>query len=563
MKNKFMAAVAIVAIVAASGVARAEDSSDVNALKAQAAALRKQNAALEQRINKIEQTQASQSAKVNKVAAQQAAAPAPASTDFVGLVTKGPLEVISDDGPICWKGVCVFGGIDAGLNYATHGAPLSDKYYNGNEMATKPGGKSIFGFNPNGLSNSNVGIKGSYEVLPGLSGVFIASTLFNPQSGQLQNAQGSLVEVQGVPLAQQQQNADGSRGGQAFNDQLNVGVSSKEFGTLTFGRHRNFTTDLVGAYDATGGAPAFSLIGYSGSYVTGAAYTGNGRWDDSFKYKVEYGPARFGAMYKFADGNGGTNQGNTTYVATTAHYYASHNDAAQFDLGASYGGFDIDGVIGYFHQAISSSALSTIQLFGTSTFTPSVGAATVTTGNNNSGTLAGTPADATNGAIAAKYTWGQWKFYAGWAHIILHNPQNPVGIGAEAAQGGYILSTVNNAGYPHAKLLDTEWGGVRYSYDPKTDIITQYVHVSQNAYGTTANLATCGLATFNKATNLAPRSSACSGDVNQVGAFVDYHFTKRFDVYGGFSYSVFTGGLASGFISPNDFSPTVGARFVF
>jgi predicted porin len=51
--------------------------------------------------------------------------------------------------------------------------------------------------------------------------------------------------------------------------------------------------------------------------------------------------------------------------------------------------------------------------------------------------------------------------------------------------------------------------------------------------------------------------------MDQVGAFVDYHFTKRFDVYGGFSYSTLGGGLAAGYINATDFSPTVGARFVF
>jgi len=48
-------------------------------------------------------------------------------------------------------------------------------------------------------------------------------------------------------------------------------------------------------------------MGYSGTYVSGQAYTDNGRWDDSLKYKVSYGPARFAAMYKFRDGNGGSN----------------------------------------------------------------------------------------------------------------------------------------------------------------------------------------------------------------------------------------------------------------
>jgi predicted porin len=571
MKNKFMAAVAILAVVAASGVARAEDSADVKALKAQAAALRKQNAALESRINKIEKTQAAESAKVNKVAAQQGAAPAP--TDYLGLVTKGPLEVIADDGPICWKGICIFGGIDGGLSYATHGAPLNDKYYNGSEMLNKAGRGGFFGFNPNGLANSNVGIKGSYEILPGVSGVFIASTLFNPQSGQLQNAPGSLVEQQGVPLNLQSQNGDGSRGGQAFNDQLNVGFSSKEFGTLTFGRHRTFANDLVGAYDATGGAPAFSYMGYSGAWAGGAGYTAYTRWDNSLKYKVEYGPARFGAMYKFADGNGGTNIGNATAVTAATKFYPIHNDAGQVDLGLSYGGFDIDGVLGYYHQQINAGALGATQLSLTSgtqsSFTPPAGGAQTSAGNN-AGTLTGTAADATFGAIAAKYTWNQWKFYAGWAHTILQNPRNPVGIGADSAQGGYILSSVNNNGFNHTqRVLDTEWGGVRYSWDPKTDIVVQYEHANQNNYlGNTVITAgadgnNCNANRVHTVTYGSARSGACAGTMDQVGAFVDYHFTKRFDVYGGFSYSTLGGGLAAGYINATDFSPTVGARFVF
>ncbi|MCW2274259.1 putative porin [Rhodoblastus acidophilus] len=561
MKNHLMAAAAVLALMSASSVAYAGDQADVKALKAQAAELKKQNAALEQRLNKLE--------------TQQAADASASPTDFLAQVTKGPLPVVLDDGPICWKGICINGAIDGGLAWAQHGAPLNAKYYNGNGMLTSQANRPYFGFNPNGLGSSQIGIKGSVEILPGWSGVFTANTYFNPQSGQLQNAPGSLVDNQGLPVAARSLSADGSRGGQAFNDQLFVGVSSKDFGTLTFGRHRTFATDLVVAYDATGGASAYSLLGYSGSYVSGLGYTGDGRWDNSLKYKVSYGPARFGAMYKFIDGNGGSNWGNTTCLigstgcpvgtvnGTTVPrvFYARHNDAAQFDLGASYGGFDIDGVIGYYHQATTGAALSSLQLSGTSTFTPPLpGAALTTVGNNNSGTLSGTAQDATGGAIGAKYTWNQWKFYAGWAHLISHNPADPVGIGSQNDQGGYVYSSVNNRAFPRARLLDTEWFGVRYAWDPKTDIVAQYVHVGQNNYYTNtpagAVAANCG------GTN-AVRASSCSGYINQFGAYVDYHFTKRFDVYGGVSYSNFAGGLAAGYFYNTNWTPSVGARFVF
>ena len=101
---------------------------------------------------------------------------------------------------------------------------------------------------------SNIGVKGRTELLPGLNGVFWASTLFNPQSGQLQSAPGAIIANQGLNYRAYSINLDGARGGQAFNDQLYVGFSNKTFGQLTFGRHRSLASDLLSAYDATGGS---------------------------------------------------------------------------------------------------------------------------------------------------------------------------------------------------------------------------------------------------------------------------------------------------------------------
>jgi predicted porin len=586
MKNKFKAAVAVVAIMTATGVAHAQ-TADVATLKQEAAALKKQNEALELRLNKLEKQQANQAS---------VAAPAPTSFMADGLPNfKGPLPCAlpSLDGPLTFCGITLFGTIDAGLGYTNHGLPTNGNLYLGDSVLGSKARNAYFGVSPNNLSVSIIGLKGSTELLPGLSGVFWASTNVNPQSGKLSNAPGSQVDNNGASVFNYSNNGDGSRGGQAFNDQLFVGLSSPTFGQLTFGRHRTFATDLVGAYDATGGASAFSLIGYSGSYVSGQAFTGNGRWDDSFKYRIEYGPVHAGAMYKFADGNGGSNFGNVGgnvctaansnsklagYVAgcsastlLTQGFATPKNDAAQFNLGGSYAGFDIDGVIGYYHQAITTSILSASQAGGIDTFISNNGLKTVTYGNNNANTLATTQvADATAGAIGAKYTWEQFKFYAGWSHIILHNPANNVGIGADNAQGGYILSSVTNNSYYSAKLLDTFWVGGKYAYDPKTDIIAEYQHVNQNGYGSAAQLATCGNATINPVTGsstlangAAARSGACSGSINSGSIFVDYHFTKRFDVYGGVLVNYYSGGLASGYFYTSNVAPTVGARFTF
>jgi predicted porin len=618
MKNKFMAAAAVVAILTATG-AQAQ-TADIATLKEQSAALKKQNAALEARLNKLEKEQ---------VAQAKASAAQPASTAFMAAdlsSVKGlPIPqcaLPALDGPLTFCGITIFGTIDAGLGWVNNGLPINSKFYQGNEsiVATGKAGHPYFGIVPNGLSTSTLGVKGTQEIWNGWSGVFMASTNINPQSGQLANGAGSLVDNNGINRNSQSLSGSGSRGGQAFNDQLYVGVSNKDFGQLTFGRHRSFGTDLAVAYDPAS-SNAYSLIGYSGTYAAGIGNTENARWDNSLKYRVEFPvgegfSGRFGLMYKFIDGNGGSTVGNgytaTTQIASNTviggvpQYFTSHNDAGQIALGGSYGALDIDGVLGYYHQSISPSSLSAPQLNGTSTFAsnvfnPAAGAfrSTVTTGNNNAGTLAGTAEDTAGGAIGAKYTWNQFKFYAGWAHAVLNNPKDVVGIGAQTDQGGYNLSSVNNGAFPNTRVLDTFWGGARYAYSAQLDFAIGYYHVNQNGYGfangtplvasfgtaaaggpaSNSSLATCGLPAYinnvNGATFVtpagvrhynyqsAPRSGTCSGQFNQIGGFVDYHFNKRFDIYAGMAYSVATGGLASGYINPNNWSPTIGARFTF
>ena len=253
MKNKFMAAAAVVAILTATG-AHAQ-TADIAALKAQSAALKKQNAALEARLNRLEKEQVAQAKQ-----APQSGQPAASSfmaADLPSLKGIPQCALPSLEGPLTFCGITIFGTVDAGLGYASNGLPMNSKLYLGDELNNKFAHGSYFGINPNGLSVSTVGIKGSEEILPGLSGVFMASTNFNPQSGQLSNAAGSIIDNNGLNRNNYSNLGDGSRGGQAFNDQLYVGLASKEFGQLTFGRHRSLTTDLVGAYDPTGGSSAY------------------------------------------------------------------------------------------------------------------------------------------------------------------------------------------------------------------------------------------------------------------------------------------------------------------
>ena len=589
MKNRLLVFTALLLILGAAE-ARADD---LSVLKQQTSELQKNNEALIRRLEKLEKRQA---ARQGAQGTGQSPPPAAGPEAFLAQAAANPSTLLTGSGPLTWKGVTVFGTIDAGLGWASSGLPINGKYYQGAEVVNKYATHSYFGVVPNGLSNSTIGIKGSEEILPGLAGVFYASTFFNPQSGQLQNAPGSIVDNQGLNRNQYSNFGDGSRGGQAFNDQLYVGLASRDFGQLTIGRQRPLADDLKNAYDPAA-ANTFSPIYNSGAYVSGLGNSANARWDDAFKYRIEYGPVRGSAIYKVADGNGGSNVGlggavtANTLPGGSPQYFASKNDAGQIGLGVSYGGLDVDGVLGYFHQAIStSSPLTAAQLGGASTFTSNSFTAadanqvTTSAGNLNAGTLSSTASDIAGGAIGAKYTWNQFKFFAGWAHEVYHNPANNVGIGAQADQGGYVISSINNGAYPHAKLLDTVWVGAKYAYDAKTDITLAYYHVAQNGYGFAANthgvlntasisLATCSLpaymtaaATINGtkyAAQSAPRSATCSGELNAVSTYVDYHFTPRFDVYGGIIYSVVTGGMASNDYNPNNWAPTAGLRYTF
>jgi predicted porin len=544
--NRIVTAV-LSAILASASVAHADD---VGKLIDEAATLKKQNEALERCLDKLEKREA-----------------VPARTADSYLTQAGaPLAALAaGDGPLTYNGVTLFGAIDAGLGWASYGLPINGKFYLGNNLLNKNATHSYFGISPSNLSQTALGVKGATELAPGLSGVFYASTGINPQSGQLANAPGSIVDNNGLNRNAYSLNGDGSRGGQAINDQLYVGLASKTFGQLTFGRHKSLTGDMVGAYDPAGAAYAFSVIGYSGGPVAGLGDTESGRLDDSLKYRVEYGPVHAAAIYKFADGNGGCNYiGALTAPKNTAQTcYATGNDGGQIGAGFNYASFDFDGVLGYFHQAVSVGPLNGAQAFtGASTFTPNVGAP-VTSIGVNANTLTGTISDNTGWALAGKYTYGPWKFYAGWAHVIFHNPSENVGVGAQNDQGGYSLSTVNNAAFPHAKLLDTLWLGARYAYDAKTEIFSAFYMERQNGYGSAANLATCALPAYIAYNQTSPRSGTCAGNLYGASAYVDYHFTKRFDVYGGLMYTSVTGGIASGYFSASNWAPTVGARFTF
>jgi predicted porin len=472
-------------------------------------------------------------------------------------------DFLLSDCSLTWRGITLYGAYDVGVGWVTHGLPENGFNYEGESLVNRNGNHSRFLVAPNNLSQTQIGLRGKEQFLPGWSVVFNASTGFNPQSGNLANLGASNTINAGLPRDRYTFAGDGARAGQAFNDELYGGFSSAVFGTLTFGRQRSLGVDAMLAYDPAGGAYSFSFIGYNG-LMAGGGDTEDTRWDDALKYRFVYGPAHFGAMYKFADGQGGCYSPSANWTAAACTPESPHNSAYGFDVGGVYGGFSADVVAQHVNQAISVlnpllGPTSPTQPYESTTDSintnPINGTNLIGTGNTEYGIVT----DNTAVMAAARYAMRQWKFYGGYEYIHQTNPTNPLGVGA-TAQGGYRLSGVEDDNLDSPKNVQVFWTGMKYAFDKGTDMTLSYYHEIQNNFRVPA---ACSQSTGFR--------SSCAGTLDEVSLYADHHLTKHFDVYGGIAYSDVTGGLAIAiphgpgvpYYHNNNTAPTLGARFAF
>ena len=483
---------------------------------------------------------------------------APAASEACGSFQ----DFVTTSCPLTWHGITIYGTYDVGVGWVSHGLPENGYNYEGESLVNRNGNHSQYVIAPNNLSQTGFGIKAKEEFMEGWYGVFNASTGVNPQSGQLANMAATNTTNNGLPRSSYSETGDGARAGQAFNDEIYGGISSADFGTLTFGRQRALGTDAMLLYDPAGGAYSFSFIGYNG-LMAGGGDTQDTRWDNALKYRITYGPVHFGAMYKFVDGQGGCYSASATWTAATCTPESSHNAAYGLDLGGTYDRFSADVVYQHVDQAISvlnpllgpASLTAPYQSTTNSINTnPITGPNLISTANTEYGIVTNNSAI----MVAAKYTWDPFKFFVGYEHIRQMNPTHPLGVGA-TAQGGYLLSGVEDNNLDSPKLVQIAWTGVKYAYDNKTDITLSAYHQWQSNF---------------RVPSACPPSSyraSCSGFLNEISLYTDHHFTKRFDVFAGVAYSNVSGGMAIAiphgpgvpYLNKNNTAPVIGARFTF
>jgi predicted porin len=464
---------------------------------------------------------------------------------------------------LTWHGVTLYGTYDIGVGWVSHGLPENGYNYEGASLVNRNGYQHRFLIAPNNLQQTGLGVRGKEEFQPGWSVVFNASSGINPQSGLLANASATQTINNGLPRSSYSYTIDGARAGQPFNDEIYAGVSSAHFGTLTFGRQRALGTDAMLLYDPAGGSYAFSYIGYNGT-MAGGGDTENSRWDSALKYRLTYGPVHFGAMYKFADGNGGCYSASATWTAATCTPESAHNNAFGFDGGAEHGKLSADVVFQLYNQAISVlnpllGPQSPTQAYQSTTNSINTNPITGINLIGTTNTVYGIVTD--NKAImgAVKYAWDPFKFFGGYEYIWQNNPTDPLGVGA-SDQGGYIMSGVEDNNLDSEKLVQIWWTGVKYAYDRKTDITFAWYGQAQNTFRVPS---TCSVT--------AGFRSSCAGDLEEGSLYIDHHFAKRFDAFTGLAYSFVTGGLAVAiphgpgvrYLHNSNFAPTVGGRFSF
>jgi predicted porin len=445
---------------------------------------------------------------------------------------------------LTWHGITVFGTIDAGFGWQSHGAPWDPRSaVAASYLIQKQNRSALWTLAPNALSNSTIGIKGKEPIAGDLSLVFDLDAGFDPYSLRFSNGPGSIAANAGVPQNLQTAYSDSSRAGQFYNGQGYVGVSSPTYGTLTVFRQNSLTLDAVFDYDPFGASYAFSPIGFQG-ITCGGGNTENCRNSTSLKYRVNIDHFRLAALWQF----GGYAENNAS------------NGAYQFGVGADIptwgkGVLAVDAIYSHVRDSVSTGlAPGANDAFGTPIppFLPQTLTATL---SNNDAAM-----------FVAKYTAGALKLFAGYEYIRYSAPSDPQTAFTDIA-GNFVCAgctafnntNINNLAFGvnglGNKILQVMWIGAKYAVTDQLDVIGGYYHYIQNSY--------FGTAALGPAPCFGTEHAQCAGTYDAISAAVDWRFAPKWDLYFGVMFNQVNGGLAFGFLQHNNIDPTVGLRFRF
>jgi predicted porin len=455
------------------------------------------------------------------------AAPAAAATNTSGACDSF-WNFISTNCPLTWYGITLYGTVDTGGGWQSHTAPLNGlSSFGVNYLIQKNSNRSLWVPAPNGLSQSNIGIKGNEPIGSGWSFIFDLQADFDPYSLELTDGPHSVAQNAGVPMPSQDSYGDSSRAGQFYNGMGYAGVSSASYGTVTVFRQYALTNDAMSAYDPMAGSYAFSPIGFSGT-TCGVGNTEDCRFSTSVKYRVNIGQFRLAALWQF----GGYGLDN---ASDGAYQLQAGGDITKL-AGAT---LSLDAIGSYVRDAVSLglSGNPTVNGVPVPPFLPQILTATIS--------------DDTSVMLLGKLTSGPVKLYGGYEWIQYAPPSGAPGSFTDISED--FITALNTTAFDfHDKILQVFWTGAAYAVTKNVNVVGAYYHYDQNSYGGGAS-AGCATTAF----------SSCSGTFDAVSAMVDWQFAAKFDAYAGVMYSDVSDGLANGYLKTNNIDPTVGMRFRF
>jgi len=421
-------------------------------------------------------------------------------------------------------GVTLYGTVDVGYAYQSHGVPLSSQYLGGLEYQAFTTTRNFAGSQTtpaeSGLEQSKIGVRVSEPIVNDITLVARAETGFNPLSGQLTDACGSIATNATKPQGSQTANADSSRCGQPFNSVLYGGASSPTYGTLTIGRHNSLQLDALSAYDPQALSYAFSFLGYSG-FNGGAGSTQAARWDNSVKYAFGTGIYHLAGMY--------SQGGQDTGILGKA--YAAN-------AGVVVSALSVDAV--YENE---KGAVNLRSSFDDTQGNPLAPTPTPANPYPTPG-LAAYISNDTSYNLMAKYTFDvgdpsnkdKLTVFAGLTHLQKAHGNYDGG----NAEGNYPLNVGININ--HSAIYNMEWLGARYVMGSGLNLVAAFYHVTQNSW--TIGLGTTG----NEGIGCVDAGLLCAGAFYEASFVADYIINKHYDLYGGVNYSEVTDGLANGFV---------------
>jgi len=354
---------------------------------------------------------------------------------------------------------------------------------------------SVTGLVNGGIQGSRWGIRGNEDLGGGLKAFFTLESGFDVNSGSLANGAATLA---GNSPAATTVNGNSSLSGQLFSRQAFVGIGG-DWGSVAFGRNYAPFYDIYSDYDPVQFAQLFSPLGNSGTIGGGGGVSEDTRVDNSVKYKFKGNGIVASALYKFG-GVAGDNSSQSAFAGSIGY------EAGPFGVIAAYQNFK-DGIKG-----------------GTSSVAGDVGI---------------TVYDTTAWTLVGKYNFGDFNLKGGYETYTLKAP----GDATYTAPGKCLAPTITSYyGYSVDPTKAVTFCGA----DQKTNVwfvggdwnITPSLNLAVGFYDQNPKQSDDYVPS---ATSTAPKTGQADGNIYTYSTLLDYHFSKRTDVYSGLMYSKYKG----------------------